>query len=146
MDNILSTIGLAKRAGAIEAGDEPVGAAARAREAFVIFVAADAADNTYRRVRHFSDAGGCAWLSVPFSKEDIGKSVGRTSCAMIAVTDAGFAEAIVKKLAAGNPAKYSQTAAELGEKAAGIKQRRRERAAHDKNIKTGAGRGARNKR
>ena len=59
MDNILHLVGLAKRAGQLEAGDEPVGAACRARSCRLILVAQDAADNTYRRVRHFADAG--AW-------------------------------------------------------------------------------------
>lgn len=146
MDNILSTIGLAKRAGAIEAGDEPVGAAARAREAFVIFVASDAADNTYRRVRHFAGAGDCPWLSLPFTKDDLGTAVGRTSCAMVAITDAGFADSIVKKLAAAYGEKYAEVSAELDVKAEGIVRRKRERLAHEKNIKTGADHGRRKKR
>ena len=79
MDNILHLVGLAKRAGALEAGDEPVGAACRARACRLILVARDAADNTFRRVRHFADAGGCLWLSIPFGKDELGAAVGRTA-------------------------------------------------------------------
>ena len=99
MDNILHMVGLAKRAGRLEVGEEPVGAVCRARDCRLILVARDAADNSFRRVRHFADAGQCLWISVPYTKDELGSAVGRTSCAMAAVTDVGFAEAIVKKLA-----------------------------------------------
>ena len=47
---ILSLIGLCKKAGRLEVGEEPVGAAARARHARLLLVASDAAAST-RRVR-----------------------------------------------------------------------------------------------
>ena len=43
MEHILSMIGLAKKAGRVEIGEEPVGSAARSRHARVILVASDAA-------------------------------------------------------------------------------------------------------
>ena len=42
-EHILSTLGLALRAGSVAVGEEPVGAAARAKKARVIFTAQDAA-------------------------------------------------------------------------------------------------------
>ncbi len=83
MDNTLMLLGLAKRAARLEVGEEPVGAAARAREARLIVVARDAAENTYRRVRHFADAGGTLWVSVPYTKEELGGAVGRTGCGLL---------------------------------------------------------------
>ena len=137
MDNILHMIGLALRAGRLEVGEEPVGAACRARDCRLILVARDAADNTFRRVRHFADAGQCLWISVPYTKDELGSAVGRTSCAMLAVTDIGFAEAIAKKLAAVDPEKYTQTAERLSVKAERAAQRRKEQQAHEKNVKRG---------
>ena len=61
MDNTLHTIGLALRAGRLEVGEEPVGAICRARDCRLILVARDAGDATFRRVRHFADAGQCLW-------------------------------------------------------------------------------------
>ena len=49
MDNILHMVGLAKRAGRLEVGEEPVGAVCRARDCRLILVARDAADNSFRR-------------------------------------------------------------------------------------------------
>lgn len=137
MDNILHLVGLAKRAGQLEAGDEPVGAACRARSCRLILVAQDAADNTYRRVRHFADAGACLWLSVPYGKEELGAAVGRTSCAMVAVTGIGFAGAIAEKLAQADPEKYAAAAEKLSAKAEKAAQRRREQQAHEKNLRRG---------
>jgi len=137
MDNILHMVGLAFRAGRLEVGEEPVGAACRARDCRLILIARDAADNTFRRVRHFADAGQCLWISIPYTKEELGSAVGRTACAMVAVTDVGFAEAIARKLAAVNPEKYTITAEKLHIKAERAAQRRKEQQAHEKNLRKG---------
>jgi len=137
MDNILNMVGLALRAGRLEVGEEPVGKACRARACRLILVARDAADPTFRRVRHFADAGQCLWISVPYSKEELGAAVGRTVCAMAAITDTGFAEAIARKLAAADPEKYGQTAQQLSVKAQRAAQRRKEQEAHERNLRHG---------
>lgn len=137
MDNILHMLGLALKAGRLEVGEEPVGAACRARDCRLILVARDAADNSFRRVKHFADAGQCLWVSVPYTKEELGEAVGRTACAMAAVTDIGFAEAIGQKLAAVDPEKYSLTAEKLHVKAERAAQRRKEQQAHERNLRRG---------
>lgn len=137
MDNILHMVGLALKAGRLEVGEEPVGAACRARDCPLILVARDAADNSFRRVKHFADAGQCLWVSVPYTKEELGEAVGRTACAMAAVTDIGFAEAIGQKLAAVDPEKYSLTAEKLHVKAERAAQRRKEQQAHERNLRRG---------
>ena len=57
MDNVLHLLGIARKAGRVEVGEEPVGASARARQARLILVASDAADNSARRAAHFAQAG-----------------------------------------------------------------------------------------
>ena len=61
-EQFLSLIGLCLRGRNLEVGEEPVEAVARARDARVLLLASDAADNTARRVRHFAEAGQCVWL------------------------------------------------------------------------------------
>ena len=131
-EHILSMIGLAKKAGQAAIGEEPVGAAARAKDARVILVAQDAAPGSVRRAMSFGQAGACLCLTVPFDKDRLGRALGRTSCAMAAVTDIGFAEAIVKKLAA-----YAPAAERLEIKARRAAQRRAEQAQHEKNLRRG---------
>ena len=137
MDKILSLIGLAKKAGRVEAGEEPVGAAARARNARLILLAADAADNTVRRAGHFAEAGACLLARIPADKDALGRAVGRTSCAMLAVTDIGFAEAIAKKLAALDAERYAALAEKLSVKAARAAARKEEQKRHDENVRRG---------
>ena len=96
-DPILHLLGLAKKAGRLEIGEEPVGAAARAHQARVLLLAADAAPNTVRRAAHFGEAGGALWLQMPFTKAELGEQLGRSSCAMLAVTDFGFAAALAER-------------------------------------------------
>ena len=79
--NILSLLGLAMRGGRLAVGEEPVEAAARARDARVLLLAADAAEGTRRRCEHFAAHGDCLWLRVPFTKEELGRALGRTSVA-----------------------------------------------------------------
>lgn len=137
MNSTLHLLGIARKAGKLELGEEPTGAAARARQAKLIVVARDAAENTFRRVRHFADAGNVTWVSVPFTKAELGSAVGRTSCAMLAVMDVGLASALVKKLAAEDPEKFSVTAQQMEERAARALQRQREKRAHEKNLREG---------
>ena len=137
MNKVLGLLGLAKKAGKIEVGEEPTGAAARAKDARLLLIASDAADNSYRRLRHFADAGACLYAKLPCTKDELGSALGRTSCAMAAVTDIGFAEAIAKKLAEDDAEQYGVLAEKLGVKAQRAAERRKELEQHEKNLRTG---------
>lgn len=129
-DSTLHLIGLALRAGKLEVGEEPVGAAARSREARLILLAGDAAANSYRRAGHFGEAGKVLFLETPFTKAELGQCVGRASCAMAAVTDIGFASAIAEKLREADPERYGPAADTLAlqdEKAAEMRKQRKAR-------------------
>ena len=137
MEHILSMIGLAKKAGRMEVGEEPVGAAARAKKARVILLASDAAPASQRRAASFAETGACLLLTIPADKEQLGRCLGRTSVAMAAVTDIGFAEAIVRKLSALDAETYGAAAEQLAVKAKRALERRQEQARHEKNLRRG---------
>ena len=136
-DSILSLIGLSKKAGRAEIGEELVGSAARAKKARVILVASDAAASSVRRAYAFAQTGACLCLTVPATKDTLGSALGRTSCAMMAVTDIGFADAIVKKLAVLDPKQYQAASEKLSIKAQRAAARKREQAQHGKNLRQG---------
>lgn len=136
-DASLHLLGLARKAGHIEVGEEPVGAICRARKAKLLILAADAADNTVRRAEHFAQAGNTLCVQTPFTKAEIGGAVGRGSCAMAVLTDAGLAASLMKKLAAADPEKYGEAAAALDTKAQKVLQRQREKRQHEKNLAKG---------
>ena len=136
-EHLLSTLGLALRAGAVAVGEEPVGAAARAKKARVIFTARDAAASSVRRAYSFGRAGSCLCLPFPADKETFGRALGRTSVAMCAVTDIGFAQSLVKKLAAVEPEIYGAAAEALDLKAKRARERKEEQLQHEKNLRQG---------
>ena len=136
-DPILHLLGLARKAARLEIGEEPVGAACRARQAKLVLIASNAAPNTFRRAAHFGEAGNVLWLSLPQTKEELGFALGRGSVAMLALTDIGFAASVVKKLAAADPEKYGAAAATLDTKAAKALQRQKEQRQHEKNLREG---------
>lgn len=137
MDNLLSMLSLARKAGMLTLGEEPVEAQVRAKDARVLLLAKDAADNTTRRCRHFAEVGACIWLRLPFTKEELGRAVGRTSVALAALTEVGFAAAYVRKLADRDPEQYGQAAERLELKAQRAAQRKAEQKAHEKNLRQG---------
>lgn len=136
-DPILHLIGLAKKAGKLEIGEEPVGAACRARQAKLVLLAGDAAPNTFRRAAHFGETGRVLWLELPFTKSELGGCVGRTSCAMLAVMDPGFAAAISGKLRERDPERYEAASLQLEERAARALKRQQEQRQHEKNLQRG---------
>lgn len=137
MERILSMLGLAHKAGRVEIGEEPVGSAARAKKARIILVASDAATGSVRRAMSFANTGSCLCLVIPATKNELGRALGRTSCAMAAVTDIGFADAVAKKLAALEPKKYESAAERMAVKAQRARERRQEQLNHEKNLRMG---------
>ena len=136
-EHLLSTLGLALRAGAVAVGEEPVGAAARGKKARVIFTARDAAASSVRRAYSFAHAGSCLCLPFPADQDAFGRALGRTSVAMCAVTDIGFAQSLVKKLAALDSETYQGAADTLAVKAKRARERKEEQLRHEKNLRQG---------
>lgn len=137
MEHILSMIGLAKKAGRVEIGEEPVGAVARAKHARLILLAQDAGGSSVRRAYSFAESGSCLCLTIPCNKDQLGGCVGRTSVAMLAITDIGFAQAIGKKLAKLDPQHFEAAAQALEVKAKRAAQRKAEQLQHEKNVHNG---------
>ena len=98
MDKALNYMALARKAGRIELGEEPVGAAARAQRARLVIVAADAGDHTWRKAQSFVSGTEQLCIKVPFSKDQLGQAIGRTCLALAAFTDPALALAFVKAL------------------------------------------------
>lgn len=129
MDNTLSMIGLALRAGRLEVGDEACGDACQEKRCRLLLLSADSGESAQRRAAHFSEEGQCLLTEIPFSSGELGAALGRKSCAMAAVTDLGLAQAIVQKLAQAEPEKYGEMTERLRLKAERAAQRREKAAA-----------------
>ena len=133
MDKALNYLALARKAGRIELGEEPAGAAARAKKARLVIVAEDATDHTWRRAQSFVAGSEQICLKVPFSKDQMGQAVGRTALALAAFTDPALALAFVKAL--GQPDRYKAELESLDKRTRRIQQRQQEAKAHEKNMR-----------
>ena len=135
MDKALNYMALARKAGRIELGEEPAGAAARAQKARLVVVAQDASDHTWRRAKSFVAGTRQQCIKVPFSKDLLGMAVGRSSLAIGAFTDPALALAFVKALP--QPEDYGEVLESLEERTKRIQQRQAEERAHKRNKQKG---------
>ena len=135
MDKALNYLALAKRGRLVELGEEPVGAITRTGKGYLVVVASDASDHTWRRAKSFVAGTEQQCLKVPFTKEELGFVVGRTSLAIAAFTDVSLALAFVKGLP--DQEKVKKEAEILEAKSTKMRQRKKEADAHKKNVRFG---------
>lgn len=135
MDKALSLLALARKGGIAELGEEPVGGAARGGKAYVILVAKDASDHTWRRAKSFAAGTEQQCVRLPWTKDQLGAAIGRDTLAIAAITDVQMAMALVAALPqeeSNKPALEVLTA-----KAAKARQRQQEAKAHRRNLRRG---------
>jgi ribosomal protein L30E len=133
MDKTLNYLALARKAGYAELGEEPVGGAARAGKAYVIVVASDAGDHTWRRAKAFAAGTDQQAVRLPHTKDEMGMAIGRSALAVAAITEVSMALALISSL----PQPPQDAVAVLTEKAEKQKQRKKEAQAHKRNVRFG---------
>ncbi|MGI6013896.1 MAG: L7Ae/L30e/S12e/Gadd45 family ribosomal protein [Oscillospiraceae bacterium] len=129
-------LAIAMKAGTLEIGEENAGAAVRHGKAKVLLLASDASGNARRRAEGFVYGVNVSIVKLPFTKEEIASSTGKSGCSMAAVTDIGLAKSIVESLAADD-AQYEEIAKELAEKYVKVQRRKEEARSHERNKRTG---------
>ena len=135
MDKALNYLSLARKAGFAELGEEPVGAMARTGKAYLIAVASDASDHTWRRAKSFAAGTEQQCVRLSATKDAMGMAIGRQELAIAAITDPALALAMVQAL--GDAEKYAAALEVLSAKAAKAKKRQAEAKAHKRNVRTG---------
>ena len=133
MDKALNYLAIARKAGLAELGEEPVGAVTRAGKGYLVAVASDASDHTWRRAKSFVTGTEQQCVRLDATKEEMGMAVGRTSLAIAAITDVQLALALVKALPKADP----KTLEVLSAKAAKTRKRQAEARAHQRNLRKG---------
>lgn len=131
----LSYLSLARKGGLTELGEEPVGAIARTGKAYLVLVAGDASDHTWRRAKSFVAGTDQQCIRLDCTKEEMGFVVGRTSLAIAAITDPSLALALANSLS--QPEKYQQAIQILTEKSQRQKKHQAEAKAHQRNLRKG---------
>jgi len=92
-DKVLSSLGMAMRAGKVMTGDEIVEKAIRAGKAKLVIIASDASDNTKKK---FSDKCNSYDVKLVFThnRESLGRAIGKFDRVVIAITDLQFSKLI----------------------------------------------------
>ena len=135
MDKVLNYLALARKAGLLELGEEPVGAAARANHARLVVVASDASDHSWRRALSYVDHTGQQCLRLPYTKVELGMAIGRQELAMGAFTEPGLALKFVEAL--GQNEKYQAVIEDLQNRTARVLKHQKEQKAHQRNVRMG---------
>ena len=112
-DKALGLLGLMRRARAVEPGTDGACDAVKDGKAKLLILSADLNDNARRKAENASNGRRVLVQSVHYTRAELASAFGLADCSMAAVTDIGFANALAKLLAANDPERYGELAAEL---------------------------------
>lgn len=133
MDKTLGLLGIARRGGLIELGEDAVSGACRDNHARLVIVASDAGDSVSHRAEYLTRGGKIPMMRVDYDKATLGGAVGRNVCPIAALTDVRLALAVVETMPTP-PAAIVETLSRGAERVA---KRRREEKAHARNLRRG---------
>ena len=135
-EKALNLLGLMRRAGAVEIGEASCGAAVKGGKGKLLLVAQDASANTKKRAETFVYGRRTILAELPFTKEEVSQRLG-IGCSMLAVTDLGFANALMKALSAYMPESYGELSLELERRYEKAVRRKAEKHGSDRNKSIG---------
>lgn len=98
----ISLLGLARRAGKVEVGDEASKSACSHGTAKIILIAQDASDRTREAFEFIAESANVPHIPVSETREELGNALGKRPCAVVAICDTGFSAGIIKKLSEEN--------------------------------------------
>jgi ribosomal protein L7Ae-like RNA K-turn-binding protein len=127
-EKTLKFLGLMRRANALQVGENNTGEAVRAGKAKLLLLASDASENAKKRAESFVGGRSCLLLELPFSKEELSSALGLGGCSMAAVTELGFANALIKRLQELDPERYADAAEEVARRFSKAERRKSETA------------------
>jgi len=90
-DRLLSFMGICRRAGKLVIGNDPVKESIETDKALLVIIASDISQNTLKKIKPVIEQSGVPCFEVSRTKDEISLSLGK-ACAILAVTDKGFAD------------------------------------------------------
>ncbi len=122
-DPVLGVLGLSLRAGKLAYGDEQVRVLCEDKKARCVFVAGDAGSGIQKKAAQYAGKAGIPCVTLTQSKNVLGRALGKTDCAVCALSDIGLAASVMRRLAAANDV-YAKDAEQLEEKNKRIQSRK----------------------
>ena len=98
MADPLNLLGLARKAGRLVLGAAAVEQRIKQGKAALLLMASDASPNTARRVEQWTRDTKTDLIVIPYTKEQFGRAMGRSECAVALLADEGFAAAIKERI------------------------------------------------
>lgn len=98
MDNILSFLGLMKKARALAIGAESAALMTELGTVRLLVLPKDAAKNSAGAIRRASEDWDVPLLELDAAKSQLGEALGQKECAALGITDTGFALALCQKV------------------------------------------------
>ena len=126
-DKALGLLGLMRRAGAIAIGMDNTADAVRAGKARLVLLSTDAAENARRKAETLTNGRSAQTVVLPYTREELAACLGVSGCAAAAVTDLGFANALIKRLRELDCETYGAAAAEVARRFDKAERRRVEK-------------------
>ena len=100
-DKALGMLGLARKAGKLQTGEESVGALILEKRARLTVLASDAGPATTRRIKSMMEGSRQRCITLPYDKLALGAALGKQTLAVAAFSDVSLALAFVKTLDPG---------------------------------------------
>ena len=125
-DRILGLLGLMRRAGAIELGEDKSADAVHAGKAKLLLLSSDLPEKALRRADGYVYGHRTLPVPLPYTRDELAEALGVGGCSMAAVTDIGFADALMKQLAEQRPEEYASLRDETEKRCLKAERRRRE--------------------
>ncbi len=98
MSKALKYLGLARKAGVLETGEDNSSGLVKAGKARLLIVASDTSEGACKRAEGYVFETFTVLVKVPYTKLDIADTTGKSGCSMAAMTDPGLSRAFVQAL------------------------------------------------
>lgn len=125
MPNSLNILGLAKKAGKLETGEDSIWNVCSSGTARLLVMASDLSESARKRAELMLSSCKAVRVDTDYTMTDLGSSVGKGPVSMAAITDAGLAALFGKKLCEEFPGRYDSILTVLEEKAKRIQSRKK---------------------
>ena len=124
-DKAIGLLGLARKAGKLQTGEETVGAMLAEKHARLTVLASDAGSAVTRKIQGMAEGTRQRVLSVPYDKLTLGAALGRGTVSVAAFADVSLALAFVKALPAGTAS--ADLTADLERRVARVRAKRKQK-------------------
>ena len=126
-DRILGLIGMMRKASVLVIGEDRVSEAVQQGRVKILMMPSDAGNRVREYAAHAVENRHLQMIELPYQTEMLSAAVGLSNCQIAAVTDLGFAKAVISMLVKQNPGRYKTEAESINRRFEKRERRKREK-------------------